>query len=72
MRLDYKEMGCGTCIVAIFVLIAIWFVCGWLLSIIWNAIIPELWIDAPHINTLQMTGIIFIISFVGSLLFKKS
>ena len=54
-----------TCLGIIAAVALIWFIGGWVLMILWNALLPYL-VGAPYITHIQGIGLWIMLSIVGS------
>lgn len=71
---DYFENGAIGCLAIMLVVAIVLFafaigfgvLCieGFLLMIVWNAVVPVLWVSAPHLSFWLSVGILFIIQLV--------
>ena len=71
---DYFENGAIGCLAVMLVVAIVLFafiigfgvLCleGFLLMIVWNAVVPVLWVGAPYLNFWLSVGILFIIQLV--------
>lgn len=67
----FEGLGVLGCIVVFVVAVGLVIFEGWLLSALWNWIAPMFWAGAPVLDTCKGLGIMLILDFVGSLLFRR-
>jgi hypothetical protein len=71
----YENYGCGWLIFIVIIALGLAFgiMCfeGWILMLVWNALLPSLWAAAPILSFWQCVGIVFLLDLIGSLLFKR-
>lgn len=67
----FEGLGVLGCIVVFVVAVGLVIFEGWLLSALWNWIAPMFWAGAPVLDTWKGLGIMLILDFVGSLLFRR-
>lgn len=67
---DDEEKGCGQYIVVLLIALAIIFAVtcfeGWLVMLLWNAVVPMIWAEAPRLSFWLAVGVLLLCN----LLFK--
>ena len=67
---DYEDKGCGWYIAVILITLAIIFAVtcfeGWLVMLLWNAVVPMIWAGAPKLSFWLAVGVLLLCN----LLFK--
>lgn len=65
---DYKDKGCGWCIAALLIALAIIFAAtcfgGWLVMLLWNAVVPAIWVGAPKLSFWVAVGVLLLCSIL--------
>lgn len=60
----YMEQGCGV-LIGLLLILSIFVVCtGWILSVVWNWIMPEIWEGAPEMSVWMGCLVSFVINLL--------
>jgi hypothetical protein len=61
-----SNIGTGSCIVIMVILVALSFLEAWVVQLLWNWLAPIFWTAAPILTYWQAFGVCVLLSIIGS------
>lgn len=61
----YEGKGCDAVIIVLLIIAVVIFIQAWIVQLLWNAIIPEFWTNAPILTYWQSLGCCILLSIMG-------
>ena len=61
----YEGEGCSAVVVVLLIIAVVILIQAWIVQLLWNAIIPEFWTNAPILTYWQSLGCCVLLGIIG-------